>query len=115
MVYGDTKQRIAVNFAVVGRQPASNVNGPIGRLPEIAKSRIAGALKGWGRHCGNQFGIRYTCGKYPWPCLCRKFPAMKNTLCFGDNLEVLQRHFEDDSVDLVYLDPTFRRSGFHFL
>ena len=33
--------------------------------------------------------------------------AMKNTLYFGDNLEVLQRHVEDDSVDLIYLDPPF--------
>lgn len=31
----------------------------------------------------------------------------KNVLYYGDNLEVLQRHIEDESVDLVYLDPPF--------
>jgi DNA modification methylase len=28
-----------------------------------------------------------------------------NRLYYGDNLDVLRRHVEDDSVDLVYLDP----------
>lgn len=28
-------------------------------------------------------------------------------LFFGDNLEVLRRHIEPDSVDLIYLDPPF--------
>lgn len=32
---------------------------------------------------------------------------MKNTLYFGDNLEVLRRYLKDESVDLVYLDPPF--------
>lgn len=32
---------------------------------------------------------------------------MKNTLYFGDNLEVLRRYVADESVDLVYLDPPF--------
>ena len=31
----------------------------------------------------------------------------KNTLYFGDNLKVLQEHIEEESVDLVYLDPPF--------
>ena len=31
----------------------------------------------------------------------------KNTLYYGDNLEVLQRYVKDESVDLVYLDPPF--------
>lgn len=33
--------------------------------------------------------------------------AWKNQLYYGDNLEVLQRHVADESVDLVYLDPPF--------
>lgn len=32
---------------------------------------------------------------------------MKNRLYFGDNLEVLDEHVADESVDLVYLDPPF--------
>ncbi|MGI8497389.1 MAG: DNA methyltransferase [Gemmatimonadaceae bacterium] len=31
----------------------------------------------------------------------------KNILYYGDNLDVLRRHIEDESVDLVYLDPPF--------
>ena len=33
---------------------------------------------------------------------------MKNTLYYGDNLDVLRRHLQDESVDLVYLDPPFK-------
>ena len=33
---------------------------------------------------------------------------MKNTLYYGDNLNVLRRHVADESVDLVYLDPPFK-------
>ncbi|MGA2061708.1 MAG: DNA methyltransferase [Thermoguttaceae bacterium] len=32
---------------------------------------------------------------------------MKNTLYYGDNLEVLRRYIPDESVDLIYLDPPF--------
>ena len=32
---------------------------------------------------------------------------MTSALFFGDNLDVLQRHVDDESVDLVYLDPPF--------
>lgn len=32
---------------------------------------------------------------------------MKNTLFYGDNLDVLRQHVQDESVDLVYLDPPF--------
>jgi DNA modification methylase len=32
---------------------------------------------------------------------------MKNTLYYGDNLDVLQRYVADESIDLVYLDPPF--------
>ncbi len=31
----------------------------------------------------------------------------KNRLFYGDNLNVLQAHIQDESVDLVYLDPPF--------
>lgn len=31
----------------------------------------------------------------------------RNTLWFGDNLEILRRHVRDESVDLIYLDPPF--------
>ena len=31
-----------------------------------------------------------------------------NTLYYGDNLEVLRRYIQDESVDLVYLDPPFK-------
>ena len=32
---------------------------------------------------------------------------MRNTLFYGDNLEVMQKHIDAASVDLVYLDPPF--------
>lgn len=31
-----------------------------------------------------------------------------NTLCYGDNLDILRGHVDDDSVDLIYLDPPFQ-------
>jgi hypothetical protein len=31
-----------------------------------------------------------------------------NLLYYGDNLDVLLRHVDDESVDLVYLDPPFK-------
>jgi site-specific DNA-methyltransferase (adenine-specific) len=31
-----------------------------------------------------------------------------NLLYYGDNLDVLRRHIQDNSVDLVYLDPPFK-------
>jgi site-specific DNA-methyltransferase (adenine-specific) len=33
---------------------------------------------------------------------------VKNTLYYGDNLDVLRRHVDDESIDLVYLDPPFK-------
>ena len=36
----------------------------------------------------------------------RKTPA-HNTLFYGDNLAILREHVEDESIDLVYLDPPF--------
>jgi len=32
----------------------------------------------------------------------------KNILYYGDNLDVLRRHMEKESVDLIYLDPPFK-------
>jgi 16S rRNA G966 N2-methylase RsmD len=31
-----------------------------------------------------------------------------NLLYYGDNLDVMRRHIESESVDLVYLDPPFK-------
>jgi 16S rRNA G966 N2-methylase RsmD len=31
-----------------------------------------------------------------------------NILYYGDNLDVLQLHIKDESVDLIYLDPPFK-------
>ena len=32
---------------------------------------------------------------------------MKNTLYYGDNLDILKKYIPDESVDLIYLDPPF--------
>jgi len=32
---------------------------------------------------------------------------MRNTLYYGDNLAILRDHIDDESVDLIYLDPPF--------
>ena len=31
-----------------------------------------------------------------------------NILYYGDNLDILRRYIDDESVDLVYLDPPFK-------
>ena len=31
----------------------------------------------------------------------------KNLVYYGDNLEILRQHIEDESVDLIYIDPPF--------
>jgi DNA modification methylase len=36
-----------------------------------------------------------------------KDPEGQNTLYYGDNLDILRRYVDDESVDLVYLDPPF--------
>jgi site-specific DNA-methyltransferase (adenine-specific) len=38
----------------------------------------------------------------------RAILAPMNRLYYGDNLEVLRRYVDDESVDLVYLDPPFK-------
>jgi len=34
----------------------------------------------------------------------------KNTLFYGDNLDIMRQYIADDSVDLIYLDPPFNSS-----
>lgn len=34
-----------------------------------------------------------------------------NTLFYGDNLDILREHIDDESVDLVYLDPPFNSNA----
>jgi site-specific DNA-methyltransferase (adenine-specific) len=36
---------------------------------------------------------------------------LKNALYYGDNLEVLRRDIDDESVDLIYLDPPFNSAA----
>ena len=38
-------------------------------------------------------------------------PDWKNTLYYGDNLEILRQHVAAESVDLVYLDPPFNSNA----
>ena len=34
-----------------------------------------------------------------------------NTLYDGDNLDILRRYIDDESVDLIYLDPPFNSNA----
>jgi adenine specific DNA methylase Mod len=34
-------------------------------------------------------------------------PINQNVLFYGDNLPILREHFQDESIDLIYLDPPF--------
>jgi len=34
-------------------------------------------------------------------------PITRNTLFYGDNLDILREHIPDESIDLIYLDPPF--------
>jgi len=38
---------------------------------------------------------------------CTTTKLMRNTLYYGDNLAILRDHIDDESVDLIYLDPPF--------
>lgn len=38
-------------------------------------------------------------------------PVAENVLYYGDNLNVLRRYVDDESVDLVYLDPPFNSNA----
>src|SRR4051812_24000576 len=42
--------------------------------------------------------------------LARK-PEPPNTLYYGDNLDILRRYIDDESVDLIYLDPPFNSNA----
>jgi 16S rRNA G966 N2-methylase RsmD len=33
---------------------------------------------------------------------------MSNALYYGDNFDILRRHVDTESVDLIYLDPPFQ-------
>lgn len=35
---------------------------------------------------------------------------MRNTLYYGDNLDILRKYIQDESVDLIYLDPPFNKN-----
>src|SRR6266550_4421003 len=37
--------------------------------------------------------------------------APPNTLYYGDNLDILRRYVDDESVDLIYLDPPFNSNA----
>ena len=37
-------------------------------------------------------------------------PIDKNTLFYGDNLDILREYIPDESIDLIYLDPPFNSS-----
>src|SRR5439155_1090246 len=34
-----------------------------------------------------------------------------NTLYYGDNLDILRRYLDDESIDLIYLDPPFNSNA----
>jgi DNA modification methylase len=34
-----------------------------------------------------------------------------NTLYYGDNLDILRRYIDDESVDLIYRDPPFNSNA----
>ena len=38
-------------------------------------------------------------------------PRPENVLYYGDNLDILRRYIDDDSVDLIYLDPPFNSNA----
>ena len=42
-----------------------------------------------------------------WPtCRDQAYSMNTNVLYYGDNLDILRRYIPDESVDLVYLDPS---------
>src|SRR5258705_11672732 len=38
-------------------------------------------------------------------------PSPPNTLYYGDNLDILRRYIDDESIDLIYLDPPFNSNA----
>lgn len=47
--------------------------------------------------------MKATCGR-----VMKRRRMLENKLYYGDNLEILRRHVDTESVDLVYLDPPFK-------
>ena len=45
-----------------------------------------------------------------WSIAMAPKPITKNTLFYGDNLDILREYVPDESVDLIYLDPPFNSS-----
>ena len=37
--------------------------------------------------------------------------AAGNLLYYGDNLDILRRYVDDESIDLIYLDPPFNSNA----
>jgi DNA modification methylase len=53
--------------------------------------------------------MTYECDVAPWARrLLASNPMAENVLYFGDNLDILRRYVEAESVDLVYVDPPFK-------
>ena len=45
-----------------------------------------------------------------------KMEITKNTLFYGDNLKILREHIDDNSIELIYLDPPFNsKATYNFL
>ena len=40
-----------------------------------------------------------------------RFHPDGDALFYGDNLEILRNHIEDEKVDLIYLDPPFNSNA----
>ena len=36
---------------------------------------------------------------------------MTNHLFYGDNLEIMREHLDDECIDLIYLDPPFNSNA----
>jgi len=40
----------------------------------------------------------------------------QNTLFYGDNLKILREYIDDNSIDLIYLDPPFNsKATYNFI
>jgi len=70
-------------------------------------------FRGFGLHQANGFDeskipkLTEPC-PFPYhPIAWYSYAIMRNTLYYGDNLDVMRQHIGDESVDLVYLDPPF--------
>jgi len=62
-----------------------------------------------GAHLGRplQFGVT-TSGR---AAVCKEVTPIPNTLYYGDNLDILRRYINNDTIDLVYLDPPFNSNA----